>query len=266
MIVTDASGGISTACGFSRVGWRATATALPIVISIVSPGRIFSSFLATSTVDDIGAESHSKRSTGSGRIDVLVNNAGIGVYDLPSTASVELTRRLFDLNVFERWPWRNWYSRHAGARPRDDRKYRLSSRILFPPLGPTWCASRVALHSVSEAMRRELLQNWISVVQVIPGIVETGSGRTSLYGVAPRRRQQPAQSSVRGRRCQGRHARNYETLPDRLRSPDRLFRLVEFLTPGIMDWYKERLLQGFSSQANKSHAAACARPVIGLRL
>ena len=35
-----------------------------------------------------------------GRIDVLINNAGVGQYGYPSEVDTEVSKRMFDVNVF----------------------------------------------------------------------------------------------------------------------------------------------------------------------
>jgi len=57
------------------------------------------------------------------------------------------------------------------------------SGILTTPFSGAYCATKAALHSLSDAMRMELKPLGIQVITVQPGAIESSFGDTSLAGV-----------------------------------------------------------------------------------
>ena len=102
VLITGASGGIGAACAeqLRRKGAKLSLTDLQ------HPG--FSEFNDNQTVisaGDITVDEFRKRifqrtMDQFGRIDVLINNAGVGLFTPPSTVDIQLSRRLFEVNVF----------------------------------------------------------------------------------------------------------------------------------------------------------------------
>ena len=101
-LITGASGGIGSACvrQFLSAGWQVAITALPGPDLerlagpdvLIVPGDITSEHVRRQIVDETLARY--------GRIDVLVNNAGVGLYSSPTAVELDLMLRLFDVNVF----------------------------------------------------------------------------------------------------------------------------------------------------------------------
>ena len=110
-----------------------------------------------------------------GRVDVLVNNAGVAMASRFEAMSLEDFRRLMDVNF-----WGAVYACRAVVPQM--RKQRGGGVILNVssifgkrgmPFETAYCASKFALAGFSEALRAELMSEGIDVCTIYPGAVET---------------------------------------------------------------------------------------------
>jgi len=112
-----------------------------------------------------------------GRLDVLVNNAGVALGGFLEQLDEDEVRRLFDVNVFGAWA----LTRVALPSLRESRGLvvlisSMSGRTAFPGLG-AYAASKFALEGMGEAWRHELAPFGVRVV-----LVEPGAYRTEIFG------------------------------------------------------------------------------------
>ena len=116
-----------------------------------------------------------------GRIDALVNNAGVGEFEPVATMSLEAWQRVFDTNVTGVFHC----VRAALPHLRDNgggwivNISSLASTNPFPK-GAAYCASKAALNAFTEALMQEVRHDGIRVASVLPGSV-----RTEFMGHAP---------------------------------------------------------------------------------
>jgi len=112
-----------------------------------------------------------------GRIDVLINNAGYGLYGAVEDISIEDAKRQFEVNIFglaritkEVLPSMR---QHKSARI-----INISSMggKMYTPLGAWYHATKHALEGWSDCLRLELKQFNIDVVLIEPGITATDFG------------------------------------------------------------------------------------------
>lgn len=122
------------------------------------------------------------------RVEVLVNNAGYGAMGpLPELPLDEL-RLQFETNVFA--PIALVQAVLPGMlAARSGRIVNVGSvsGILATPFAGAYCASKAAVHVLSDALRMELAPFGIHVIVVQPGAIESQFGATAHAGVSERR-------------------------------------------------------------------------------
>lgn len=115
-----------------------------------------------------------------GGLDVLVNNAGVGVFSQVAEMTVEQWQRVVDTNVSGVFYSSRAVLPHLRARGGG---WIISVSSLAGgnpfPGGAAYCASKAALNAFSEALMQEVRQDGIRVSYVMPGSV-----RTDFMGVA----------------------------------------------------------------------------------
>ena len=116
-----------------------------------------------------------------GRIDVLVNNAGIGYFAAVEEGEEAEVRKMFDVNVFG-------LTRMIQAVLPDMRKRRSGCIVNVSSLGGIrgmpalgqYCATKFAVEGLSEALRKEVAELGISVMVVEPSGFRTDwAGRSA---------------------------------------------------------------------------------------
>jgi NAD(P)-dependent dehydrogenase (short-subunit alcohol dehydrogenase family) len=110
----------------------------------------------------------------SGRIDVLVNNAGHGIVDLAETVTMAQAQRQFDTNFFAIVRM-NRAVLPAMKRQGSGLLLHVSSgagRLAIPGMG-MYCASKFAMEALAETYRYELASQGIDSVVIEPGAYAT---------------------------------------------------------------------------------------------
>lgn len=121
-----------------------------------------------------------------GRIDILINNAGAGLYTPSWVAPMEQARALFELNFFAALRMIQLVTPHMRER-RSGMIVNISSiagRITLPWF-TLYSASKYALCSLSDGLRMELKSDGIQVITVCPGYVNTGFQSHIIGGKVP---------------------------------------------------------------------------------
>jgi len=110
-----------------------------------------------------------------GRIDVLVNNAGLGAFGAFEETSIEQAQALFDTNVFGVIRTSKAVLPHMRAR-RSGLIVNVSSVQGFipAPYAALYSSTKHALEGLSESLDHEVRQFGIRVVLVEPGFTRTG--------------------------------------------------------------------------------------------
>lgn len=108
----------------------------------------------------------------SGRLDILINNAGYGQGGAVIDLSAEALRRQFETNVIAPVQM----ARALMPLMLSQQRGRIVnvgsvSGVVTTPFAGAYCASKAALHALSEAMRMELTPFGIDVITVQPGKV-----------------------------------------------------------------------------------------------
>jgi len=115
-----------------------------------------------------------------GPLDVLVNNAGIGITAALEEASMEDIRKQFEVNVFStvRVTQRVLPEMRARRRGRILNMSSVAGRITLP-LYALYSGSKYALEAMSDALRLEVYPFGVQVVLIEPGYIPTGFQATS---------------------------------------------------------------------------------------
>jgi len=118
-----------------------------------------------------------------GGIDVLVNNAGVGVFSKVADMSVEQWHDVIDTNLTG-----VFYCCHAALPHLRTRGggwiiniSSLAGKNAFPE-GAAYCASKSGLNAFSESLMQEVRHDGIRVAYVMPGSVNTGFSGQQLHG------------------------------------------------------------------------------------
>jgi NAD(P)-dependent dehydrogenase (short-subunit alcohol dehydrogenase family) len=124
--------------------------------------------------DSISALASRLRADHPGGVDLLVNNAGYGLFGAVETIPIAAARRQFEVNLFGLAHLTQLLlpaMRERGA----GRIINVSSMAgrIYAPLGAWYYASKHALEGWSDCLRVELRPFGISVVIVQPGIIRT---------------------------------------------------------------------------------------------
>jgi len=179
-----------------------------------------------------------------GRVDVLVNNAAVGVYVPAWKAGDAHTRRMFDVNFFAPVEMARLVVPHM-QRQGDGTIVNVSSiagKVTLPWL-TLYSASKHALCSFGDGLRMELKQDGIRVVTVCPTYVKTEFQSHILAGEPPRAIAGRKQFGISAERCAEDIVRGVERGARTVVTPriGWLFVTAARLLPQLVDWRLERI-------------------------
>jgi len=180
-----------------------------------------------------------------GRIDILVNSAGVGLYAAASDSEPNDVRRLFDVNLFAMLRMVQLVRPHmrAAAQGTIVNIGSIGGYVTLP-WSTMYCVSKYAVHGLTEGLYRELRHEGIHVMLVVPGIVDTRFRENVIAGDVPAgvgairrviKPEQLAASIVKGIQYRRRKVTNPWLAY--------WFELANRLFPSAMDWYCARKWQ-----------------------
>jgi short-subunit dehydrogenase len=241
VLITGASEGIGASCA-KLIGQRGAKIALTALADenfkdeesasrIIIPGDLTSSATRSKIVE--------RAIDRFGRIDVLINNAGVGQYGYPTEVDTEISKRMFDVNVFSALALTQLVVPHMRAKKSGTivNIGSVGGKVSLP-WAVMYCATKWALHCVDDSLHRELQGTGIRVMKVCPGIVDTKFRDHVLAGTAPGRVEdirrvvspdQVATAIMRG------VERNKRTVF--VPKIGFIFTSLDFFAPSVMDWY-----------------------------
>lgn len=189
VLITGASEGIGAACAaaFRARGARVSVTARSAEKLAAAAGP---DGLATpGDITDAGVRGSVVARTVErfGGIDVLLNNAGRGLYHPAWQASAEDAERLFALNFFAPLDLARLVVPHMRQRGGGTivNVASIAGRVTLPWM-TLYSASKYALGSLTDGLRMELAGSGIHAITVCPGYVKTGF-HTNAQGKPPAR-------------------------------------------------------------------------------
>jgi short-subunit dehydrogenase len=188
VLITGASEGIGAACAAE---FAASGAKLSLVARNEEGLRRAGGPNALVIAGDITKEDARRRAIDStiehyGAIDILINNAGVGLYQPSWEAPLEEARSLMEINFFAPLALTQLVVPHMRER-RSGLIVNVSSiggKVVLPWL-TLYSASKFALGALTEGQRMELRRDGIRTMVVCPGYVKTGFQRHARGGEAP---------------------------------------------------------------------------------
>jgi short-subunit dehydrogenase len=120
------------------------------------------------------------------RVDVLVNSAGVGLYASPSETSIANFSRLLEVNALGPLALAQMVipimKEQGGGTIVNI--VSVAGRVALP-WAAAYSASKFAMGSIHDSLRREFRRDPIQFVKVCPGIVDTDFRNNVLAGFAP---------------------------------------------------------------------------------
>lgn len=204
VLITGASQGIGAACAaeFARAGARLSLTARN-----ESGLRLNSPQGALLTAGDITDASDRARLIAAtldryNGIDILINNAGAGLYGPSWSASEEDVRALMELNFFAPLALTRLAVPHMRARGGGMivNVGSIAGKMTLPWMN-LYSASKYALGSWTEGLRMELRRDGIHTLIVCPGYVQTAFQKNVIAGQPPAGIQQARSLAITAAEC-----------------------------------------------------------------
>lgn len=240
VLITGASEGIGAACAaaFRGKGARLSLTARSEarLAAVGAPDALV-------TAGDITAEETRRRVVERtlerfGAIDILINNAGKGIYAASWRAPMEDVRAMFELNLFAPLAMAQLVAPHMRER-RTGMIVNVGSiagKVTLPWF-TLYSATKYALGSWTDGLRMELKPYGVHAMTVCPGYVKTEFQNHVLAGRPPEKVLQGKRFAITAGQCAAAIVRGVERDARTVVTPRSgwLFVLAERLFPGFVD-------------------------------
>ncbi|MGY1399444.1 SDR family oxidoreductase [Streptomyces sp. SS10] len=192
VLVTGAGSGIgrATALAFAEAGARVVAVDRDTGAALRTAGEARARGAADAwaetadVADEQAVEKLAERVTAAhGVVDVLVNNAGVGLGGAFLDTTTEDWKRVLDVNLWGVIHGCLYFGRRMAERGQGGHIVNVASAAAFQPSRalPAYGASKAAVLMLSESLRAELAERGIGVTAVCPGFVNTGITSTARF-------------------------------------------------------------------------------------
>ena len=176
ILITGASSGIGkdTALSLIKEGHvvYGVARRLEMMKDIVQAGghAIKMDILKEKNIDDVVNQIIKEQS----RVDVLINNAGYGLWGAVETISIDEAKRQFDVNIFG-LAYLTKKIIPIMRKQKSGKIINMSSMggKVYTPFGAWYHATKYALEGWSDCLRIELKSFGIDVILIEPGVIKT---------------------------------------------------------------------------------------------
>ncbi len=181
-----------------------------------------------------------------GTVDVLINNAGAGLYSPAFIAPIGEVRRMFELNFFSLLemvqlvvPIMRKQKRGAIVNVGS-----IAGKMTLPWF-TTYSATKYAVGALTDGLRMELKRDGIHAMTVCPGYVKTGFQSHVLSGKPPLAMQQSRRFAITAEQCAEAMARGVERNARTVVTPRSgwFIIMMERLFPRLVDAQLERMYQ-----------------------
>ena len=259
-MITGAREGIGAACAqeFLHRGARLS------LIDVSSEKPEYDDGGALWTIGDITDEEICREAVAAttahfGGIDILINNAGVGLFATASESSLQCAGRVFEVNLWApialtRLVLPQMRERGSGAVINIES---IGSWVSLP-WSAMYCASKHALHAYTRSLHHEVCREGIHVMSVVPGIVETRFRAHVIGGHAPegvtRIKRTISPQSLAASIADGLVKGKHTVVKPRI---GWAFWAVEVFFPQVMHWY---VCRRWTGSAHASSTRVCAAP------
>lgn len=176
ILITGASSGIGkdTALNLIKEGHvvYGVARRLEMMQDIIQVGgyAIKMDILEERNIDDVVNQIIKKQN----RVDVLINNAGYGLWGAVETISIDEAKRQFDVNIFGL----AYLTKKIIPIMREQKSGKIINMSsmggkVYTPFGAWYHATKYALEGWSDCLRIELKSFGINVILIEPGVIKT---------------------------------------------------------------------------------------------
>ena len=182
-----------------------------------------------------------------GKLDVLVNNAGVGMYVPAYQANLDEVRRMYELNVFALLGMSQLAVPHlrAAGGGMIVNVSSIAGKVALPWF-TNYTASKFAVCATTDTLRIELRRFNIRCLTVCPGYVKTGFQDHSLAGRPPDRLWSMRAFGITAAQCAEALVRGVEREKRTVIVPavGRLLQPLSVFAPRLADWYLQRIYDG----------------------
>jgi short-subunit dehydrogenase len=203
VLITGASEGVGAACAaeFARCGAKLSLTARS------EEGLRRAAADALITPGDLTVEAHrqlvvQRTLERFGKIDILINNAGVGLYVPSWSVPIDQVRQMMELNFFAPVALTQLVVPQMRAR-RDGMIVNVGSiggKMTLPWL-TLYSASKYAMGSCTEGLRMELKRDGVRTMLVCPGYVTTGFQKNVIAGAPPEKMVKGRKFAITPEKC-----------------------------------------------------------------
>ncbi|MCC6587504.1 MAG: SDR family NAD(P)-dependent oxidoreductase [Bryobacterales bacterium] len=249
-VITGASTGIGAACAreLSRRGAKVVLAArsaenLAVVADetggIAIAGDITDAAVQRQVLDTAVARF--------GRVDILINNAGVGVYSPSHSGSMADIRQMFELNLFAALALVQ-LAAPGMKQQRDGMIVNISSIAGLAPLPwfTMYSATKYAVCAMTDGQRMELARYNVRTMAVCPGYVRTGFSTNVLAGKPPEKLWRNRRFAITAEECARATADGIEREKRTVVTPKAGWALVwaRLVAPRIVDHYLRNIYEG----------------------
>ncbi len=119
------------------------------------------------------------------RIDILINNAGIGIYESWKDIKEEDLRKVYELNFFSYvFLTQKFLDNLIKTKGTIINVSSVAGKLYVPYMG-AYCSSKYALNAFSDSLRAELKPYGVHVLNLIVGRINTGFSTRALGSLKP---------------------------------------------------------------------------------